>query len=69
MTQGDRVLAAIDELLAQQIKGAADLAWLRVSGGEKIDISVAKFMTVFDQLVDLHEKIRAAAADKFGVAA
>jgi hypothetical protein len=65
MNVGERVLAAIDDTLAQQIRGAADQAWLQTSAGEPIDKSVEKFMKVFDQLVLLHEKIRAAVEKKF----
>ncbi len=61
----ERVLAAIDETLVQQIKGAADQAWLQVSGGQSIETSVEKFMTFFDKIVELHQKIRAAAEKKF----
>jgi hypothetical protein len=69
MTPGERVLAAIDETLAEQIRGAADQAWLRVSAGEAIEVSFDKFMKVFGELIALHEKIRAAAEKKFGMPA
>jgi hypothetical protein len=65
MTVGERVLAALDETLVQQIKGAADQEWLQVSSGESIDKSVEKFMVFLDKIVELHQKIRAAAEKKF----
>ncbi len=65
-TLAERALAALDETLVHQVEGAADAAWGRASGGAPIDESVEQFMRALDDILSLHEKMRAAALKKFG---
>ena len=66
MTLGERLLAAIDEALVGQVKGAADAAWARLSGGHtSLDEAATEYLTALDNLVALHERVRANTAEKF----
>jgi hypothetical protein len=65
MTRAERVLAALDENFVLLVKDAENAAWGRTSGGEPVDSSVAKCLASLDKLSELHEKLRAAVANKF----
>jgi hypothetical protein len=66
VTRPERALAALDETLVLQVKDASNAAWGRVSGGEAIESAVEEFTVALGNLILLHEKMRGAAARKFG---
>lgn len=65
MTTLERALAALDEVLILQVKGAADAAWLRVTGKQPLAEAGADFARELVTLFDLHDALRVAVADKF----